>query len=74
MTAKLQMFVLQITASCSLEWGKQRCDVRLYVRSLFCPTLSFDVVFPIDSVRHVCVLFFHCLVLFSVLLWCADGL
>lgn len=62
------MFVLQITASCALEWSKQ-CCLTLYVRSLFCPTLCFDVVFPINSILYVCMLFFHCLVLLAVFLW-----
>lgn len=32
------------------------CNARLCVRSLCCPTLCFDVVFPINCVLYVCML------------------
>lgn len=49
------MFVLQITASCTLQQSKH---YRLWCktgRSLWCPTLCFDVAFPIKCFLYVCV-------------------
>lgn len=45
------MFALQIAASCTLQQGKHQ---HLWCKT--CPTLSFHVAFPMNSLLYVCTL------------------